>query len=229
MSDDALVRFYTDLARAGGGTTASVGLTPHGQRKRFDALARVGSLEGTSVLDVGCGCGHLVDYFDENGIHVEYTGVDMTPHQIALAQELHPALAERFRVANLLTAEDLGSYDYVLANGPLNVAYDRPLEQAKELIRRMFDLCTVGIAITMASAMTKLPNPAVYYFDPRDVIEEAMALTNNWRLDHTYLPHDFALFCYRRSLHDNPAIIERERAAAAGQRLETAREPEQPK
>jgi len=47
------------------------------QQARFDALLAIGLTEGATVLDAGCGLGHLYAYLCERGIVVRYTGCDL--------------------------------------------------------------------------------------------------------------------------------------------------------
>ncbi|UCD85434.1 MAG: methyltransferase domain-containing protein, partial [Deltaproteobacteria bacterium] len=45
---------------------------------------------GTSLLDLGCGLGHLVDFLEKNGMEVSYTGIDIIPEFIAAAKKRRP-------------------------------------------------------------------------------------------------------------------------------------------
>ena len=49
--------------------------------------------KGSKVLDIGCGYGRMAPLFDK------YTGIDISPDFIALAQEIHPD--KKFLVADL--------------------------------------------------------------------------------------------------------------------------------
>jgi hypothetical protein len=61
---------------------------------------------------------------------------------------------------------------------------------------------TVGIAITMTSSLTRKPHPTTFYYNPLEILAGTFEFCSNVRLDHTYLPHDFALFCYKKATYD---------------------------
>jgi len=53
----------------------------------------------TSMLDVGCGAGHITNKFAEHGIaHV--TGIDISPHRVKFAQKAYPQ--HTYRVGSVL-------------------------------------------------------------------------------------------------------------------------------
>ena len=43
----------------------------------FDVLTQIGIVDGSSVLDVGCGFADYFDYANELGINIHYTGIDI--------------------------------------------------------------------------------------------------------------------------------------------------------
>ena len=69
-----------------------------GQNARFDALFAAdpslftaGPMQPVTILDVGCGLGHLVDRIDELGMHhLRIVGVDIAPLLIEHAKQKHP-------------------------------------------------------------------------------------------------------------------------------------------
>lgn len=93
-------------------------------RERFgdlleqDVQADLRKLTGR-VLVLGCGAGKEVAYLSEQGC--DALGVDSAPEAIALAQEDHPELSERFRVADLYDLDIMldGEFDGIVANAVL--------------------------------------------------------------------------------------------------------------
>jgi SAM-dependent methyltransferase len=78
--------------------------------KRALSLA-VGDVQGSAVLDFGCGTGRLSDWFARNGAHVE--GVDVTPEMVAVAQARVPQA--RFQTIDGLTLPfEEGQFDLVV-------------------------------------------------------------------------------------------------------------------
>lgn len=173
-------------------------------RKRFEKLLELGDFNHKRLLDVGCGIGGWVDFLNHRGINCDYTGIDINPRMIDLARKKHPTIKDKFLVFDIIEERLDRSFDYVIANGPLNLVFDGSLnmEMTMRLIRQMYGLSEIGLAITMTSCLTRKPNPATYYYDPRQILHETFQFCSNVRFDHTYLPHDFTLFCYKRDLYD---------------------------
>jgi len=172
--------------------------------KRFEKILELGDFGNKTVLDVGCGIGGFWGFLREKGIACDYMGVDINPHMIRIAGERYPGEKERFIVCDIIE-EDLGKqFDYIISNGPLNLRFEGSMnnEMTVRLIRRMFHLAKIGIAITMTSSLTKKPNDETFYYNPVEILEEVLKFCPNTCMDHTYLPHDFTVFCYRNSLYD---------------------------
>jgi ubiquinone/menaquinone biosynthesis C-methylase UbiE len=90
------------------------------QLLRFEALLEPLELNGSSVLDLGCGTGDLLEYLISKNIYCDYTGIDQIKDFIILAGEKYKNQNNTsFLLGNFWTA-DLGKYDYVLASGALS-------------------------------------------------------------------------------------------------------------
>lgn len=193
---DGVRAYFSELSGAHGRSARAVGWSPAAQSRRFEVLSSIGRLDGASVLDAGCGCGHLFDYVIANAVHADYTGIDYTPALIAAARTAHPQAAHRFVEGDLFTM-DLPVHDYAIANGLINAMRADPYATLVRLLRRLYDACAVGFALTVTSTRADVHDEGVHYYDPEIVLREVMRLTRYVRLDHTYLPHDVAVFGYR--------------------------------
>ena len=71
-----------------------------------------------------------------------------------------------------------------------------------QLIKKMYKMANIGIAISMTSSLTKRPNKKTFYYDPVKILSRTFEFCKNVKFDHTYIPHDFVLFCYKKSLYD---------------------------
>jgi SAM-dependent methyltransferase len=90
-------------------------------------------LEGGEVLELGCGVGRWVPFFNRRG--ARYAGVDVSPEMVRRARERHPDAAfEQLDGTRLPFADgrfDLATSITVLHHNP----HDRQLELVAELVR----------------------------------------------------------------------------------------------
>lgn len=172
--------------------------------KRFEKILELGDFQDKTVLDVGCGIGGFLTFLREKGISCEFTGIDINPGMIDKARQLHPEIKKNFFVCDIIEEDLDGPFDWVTSNGPLNLRFDGTLnmDMTMRLVERMYSLARIGIAISMTSALTRKPNDETFYYRPLDILAETFKFCANVRFDHTYLPHDFVLFCYKQSLYD---------------------------
>ena len=61
------------------------------QAKRFETLLNIGVQEGDSILDLGCGLGHMVEHLEKIGLNVRYTGIDTNKWSIQQAYQFREA------------------------------------------------------------------------------------------------------------------------------------------
>src|SRR5262249_15240883 len=116
--DQRNIDYYTRLVQRYGIDSRAIDWgSAQSQQLRFEVLANVGGLRGTRILDVGCGLGDLLTWLGANQIEVDYTGIDITPEMINIAQGRFPR--GRFLKGGLdtLGESELGRFDYVFASG----------------------------------------------------------------------------------------------------------------
>ena len=164
----------------------------------------MGNFSGTSILDVGCGVGGLYDYLNEQGVDCDYSGFDISEDMIRYAKNKHQEVSDRFILHDILHQTTEKKFDYVISNGPMNIKLANGVNDSMvcALVEQMLALSRIGIALSMTSALTEKPNSGTYYFDPITILAKVLIFCKNTRLDHTYLPHDFTIFCYNKSLYD---------------------------
>lgn len=172
-------------------------------QKRFEKILELGDFSHHSLLDVGCGIGGFYEFLKERGINCRYTGVDINPGMIAAARERNPEIKEQFLVRDIIEEKLDSPFDYVISIGPLNLRFadDLNLEITRRLIHEMYRLARVGAAISMTSGLTQRPSPSTFYYDPLSLLAGTFTYCTNVRFDHSYLPHDFTLFLYKRDLY----------------------------
>lgn len=158
---------------------------------RFEVLSQEFDLEGSSILDVGCGLGDFWEYLNERYQHITYTGIDITEALVEQACEKYPE--GRFLTRDVFDIPN-DSYDYVFASGIF--AYNLPDCERKylEIIRKMYDTCRRGIGFNMLNYDYHEIDEFFMAFDPEDMRRKVNALGGKTKLVQDYLPQDFTIF-----------------------------------
>lgn len=163
------------------------------QMARFRLLLEVADWHQASILDVGCGLGHLVDYLASQGFQGRYLGLDTLPEMVAIARSRHPAW--QFQAGEIMPLNEPRA-DYVLGSGLFTFSNHDYMQQT---IAAMFGACQKAVAFNSLSAWAEqeLKEPGELYADPLTILEFCRTLTPYVVLRHDYMPHDFTIYMYK--------------------------------
>lgn len=171
------------------------------QERRFDLLLQIGDLRGCSVLDFGCGTGHLATYLEARGIAVAYTGVDIVDEMLAAGQAKHP----RHRFCRFDEIRDR-RFDYVMICGVFGNKRRDNRRFYRETLRRCFALADRGLAFNLLSSYVDYRDPGLFYEEPEAALRFAKReLTPFVTLRHDYgvkpgvIPFEFTVYAYRKA------------------------------
>ena len=123
---------------------SSVGWTDrHNQHIRFNKLFHIGIRNNDSVLDYGCGLGHLNEYMSENGLEdISYTGIDINPNYVEKAKTMYPDKVFKVGGNEMILGNDV--YDYVIGSGVFTVGVT--MDYIYQTIKRSYDASIKGVA-----------------------------------------------------------------------------------
>ncbi|MBT5497319.1 MAG: class I SAM-dependent methyltransferase [Alphaproteobacteria bacterium] len=187
--------FYEPLLAEHGDGSAAVGYPEAaGQQGRYVMLCEVGDLKNASILDIGCGLGHLLDFLKENGFEGDYLGIDLQEEMVERSRKRHPDA--RFEVADfLMESPDFEGRDFILASGVLQHC-EKALRE--RIIARMYEKCGTAAAFNAFSTWYgKHPDPRFHIADPLEVLNFCRGMTTRLLFRHEYVAHDFSVYMYR--------------------------------
>jgi len=133
------------------------------QAKRFETLVDIGIESGDSVLDVGCGVGHLIDHFNNIGFEVQYTGVDTNRYAIEQAQKIY--VDETFIHGTLDAVDE--TYDWGLASGVFN--YEFPKLEMLETVNQLVSKVDKGVAFNLLNGSVKYSTTSYECYQPVEI------------------------------------------------------------
>lgn len=168
---------------------------PASQQIKFNIISQVCDFSGKSVLDVGCGFADFSVFLENKFGNVDYTGVDISPSMIKIAQEKHPG--KNIFLKNILEEDAGGPYDIVTANGIFYLLGENAERISKELIRKMFSLANEAIVFNSLSIYAPNKEEGEYYADPSEVLRFCQSLSPWVVLRHEYHPNDFTVYVYK--------------------------------
>ena len=114
------------------------------QAKRFQTLLDIGVQEGDSILDLGCGLGHMVEHLEKIGLNVRYTGIDTNKNSIQQAYQFREATYIHGTIFDIQER-----YDWGLASGVFNIEF--PKEEMLKTINELLSKVNKGVAFNLLS------------------------------------------------------------------------------
>jgi trans-aconitate methyltransferase len=188
-------QYFESLLQKHGNSPKALDWSPEGQRRRFEVLADIQDLQGLSVLDVGCGLGHLYDFLRGRLGGVDYFGLDLSPRMVEHARKRNPSAS--FAVYDASADSLPRRADIVFSSGMLNVEIGNNEDAMRTLLRACFSACRLAAGVNMLSTWADRFDPDRHYYDPLRIVRAAHVLTPRVSLRHDYMPHDFTLYLYR--------------------------------
>ena len=170
----------------------------HSQLARFAALGQIGSVQGCSVLDIGCGCGDFKAWLDGAGGVGDYIGIDLMPEFIAAAKARFAACGNAAFFQADFSSAALPQVDYVFASGALSYrCADDDYYYA--MIARFYQAARLGLAFNMLDAQHFPQHKLLRGHDRAAVLAYCRTLAHRVEIINGYADDDFTLCLYTAS------------------------------
>jgi ubiquinone/menaquinone biosynthesis C-methylase UbiE len=145
----------------------------------------------SSLLDVGCGLGHLVDYLISKEFTGTYKGIDIVDQMILRAQKRHP---DYYFETNDIDSILENSHDYVLASGLFAFVNFKHIE---DTLPSIFARATKGLAFNCLSILAASKDEGLVYQNPTEILHLCKSMSPQVSLRHDYLLHDFTIYMHK--------------------------------
>ncbi len=158
----------------------------------------LGALQGSTVLDAGCGLGDFYAFLlEKHSNDLCYVGLDLMPQFIARAAERFAA-DSRARFVPQSWEQWQSPVDWIFSSGAFNLGQPEPYAYVRKHLLHFLTLARRGMAVNFLSNSTTATqrDPNFFYYDPAEILRLALDLTPHVVLHHDYLPNDFTVFLY---------------------------------
>jgi cyclopropane fatty-acyl-phospholipid synthase-like methyltransferase len=201
-----LITHYRQLLHAHGDTFEAAQYSSRAsQEARYAVLTELPGLQGSRVLDFGCGTGHLATYLAQRGIGCHYTGIDIVDDFFPHARAKHPQ--HRFGQWADFEGE---RFDHVFVSGVFNNRMPDNLGFFTDTTRRLFERCDVALSFNLMSTHVDYQDPGLWYVAPEEVFSLMKGLTpyisllNDYVVKDTAVPFEFAVRAWRHPRRPTP-------------------------
>jgi len=186
--------------------------SPFTQNARFIELLKIctmgSKLKDISLLDFGCGLGHLYKFIKDNGLlrswGIDYTGADINGSFINEAKKKIPGARFVIKDNDIYTK----SFDYVICSGIYNLKFSEEFDidtHYKEELSKLFNPVQYGLAVNFQTeaALPLIPKrlreeemKRFYFHDPEKLLKNLKGITQNIRISDNYLPGNYDVTFY---------------------------------
>ncbi len=202
-----LERHYSSTFKTHGATSQGVDWGPEERAlMRYDKMLEViptslwESDTPVQLLDVGCGFGGLMRRAVEQGLALDYTGLDVSLPMIEKGRELFPQA--QWAVGDVLRWGAEEQYDFVVCNGILTQKLDTPFEDmlaySNAVIEKLYLLCRKGTAFNIMTTHVNFQVDNLFYRNPTELMGYCLhKLTRKVRIDHSYPLYEYTTYLYK--------------------------------
>lgn len=173
------------------------------QKARFEILAQIAPTLD-SVIDVGCGLGHLYEHLKTREPELRYLGLDFVEEFVLAARQKLATEHIKFQIFDLLKDPLPEGYDFALLSGVFNNAMDDNWGFMKQALSTMYAGAQRGIAFNAMSTYVDYQDDGLFYVDPCKVFDFCKkSLGRRVVLRHDYfvrdgsIPFEFAIYVYK--------------------------------
>ena len=158
-----------------------------------------------SLLDFGCGLGHLYQYILEHDIGVAYTGLDASALFVEKCKEKFPS--GEFLLFDLLENEKSElpqKYNYIILNGVFTekreMGYEAMLDYFKKMIIKLYYNCTRGgVAFNVMSKDVDWEREDLFHL-PLNVLSNFLTkeVTRDFIIRYDYGLYEYTTYLYKK-------------------------------
>lgn len=155
-----------------------------------------------SLLDFGCGAGHLLQYIREHPFgDIRYAGLDVSEKFVDLCRQKFPEVS--FYQADILDEKtELPQFDYIVMNGVFTekreMSFGEMWDYFCRMVKKTFSHADVGIAFNVMSKAVDWEREDLFHL-PADLLIDFMTkqLSRNFIIRNDYGLYEYTTYIYK--------------------------------
>jgi len=194
----ATVRAYHNerMTRFGVASAKSLGWKDeHAQRQRFKQIAQIGNLNGTTILDIGCGHGDLFSYISRIYPRLKYCGLDQEQAFLEVALNRYGEKSNAKFFLGDFNSASLPEHDYVICSGGLNYRTNDD-DHIFKMISKFFKASRLGLGLNILKSVD-FENGILVPYSEFEIMKYCRKLTSKLVLREAEDQNNFTLFLYK--------------------------------
>lgn len=161
-------------------------------------------INGTSVLDYGCGLSHLYEYMLKENINfVDYTGLEISEKFYNESKKKYPQ--NKYILGDILVDESViqREYDYILMNGVFtekrDLSYDEMFKYFEIMISKVYAYCKKGLAFNVMSKQVDWELDYLFHV-PMDDMANFLTkkITRDFIIRNDYGLYEYTIYLYKQ-------------------------------
>jgi SAM-dependent methyltransferase len=209
MDNEKLVLHYQELLSKHGNTAKTLQhFDEYSQGERFRILTSVIDVMSFSVLDVGCGLGHLASFLNNTKKKFNYLGTDIVPEFVSLSKENFKSYPNiQFEHKDVFETDQMNGdnlYDYVIMCGIFNNKMDDNWIFLTEALQKAYKMANKAVAVNLLSTYVDYQDKDLYYCDPLQIFDYCKkSVSKKVSLRHDYIvkkgsvPYEYTIYLYK--------------------------------
>lgn len=172
--------------------------------KRYKIMLGILSnkVQKVSLLDFGCGTGHLLEYIQTRNLKkIEYSGLDISSKFISLCKTKFPDTA--FFCTDILDNPDgIPFFDYIIMNGVFTekreLTFNEMFTYFKKVITVLYHKANAGLAFNVMSKQVDWERNDLFYL-PFDVLADFLTkqVTRHFIIRNDYGLYEYSVYIFK--------------------------------
>lgn len=190
-------------------------LFPKGRQDlRFKSLCRcIDQSNRSTLLDYGCGLGHLYYFLNENFPKIRYFGADIVDEFIL--ENKKNINDEQFFL--IQSEKDIDcSFDYIVSAGVFNLLYVESKDEHKSIVynilQSLFKKANIALSVNFMSDEVDFQQDGAFHININELLNFSKSnLTKRLIVDQSYMPYEFTMTLFKDANIISPENIYNEK------------------